>query len=89
MDPKLILTTFGLIFLAELGDKTQLATLAFSAESNSPWSAFIGASLALVTTSFIAAFLGSTIAKWLPITVIHRVSGVLFLLLGILLIIKK
>ena len=89
MNYKLILSTFGLLFLAELGDKTQLATLAFSADSKSPWAVFLGASLALVTTSVIAAFLGSAVGKWLPQTIIHRIAGVLFLVLGILLIIKK
>jgi putative Ca2+/H+ antiporter (TMEM165/GDT1 family) len=89
MNYKLMLTTFSLIFLAELGDKTQLATLAFSADAQSPWSVFIGAALALTATSFIAAFLGSAIARWIPLNLIHRVAGLLFLILGVLLLIKK
>ncbi len=63
MDYKLMLTTYGLILLAEIGDKTQLAILGFSAEGKSPWSVFIGASLALITTSLMAVFLGGAIAK--------------------------
>ncbi len=89
MDMKLMLTTYGLVFLAELGDKTQLATLGFSADSKSPWTVFIGASLALVSTSFGAAFMGAAIAKWIPTHLIHRAAGVLFLVLGILFLIKK
>ena len=89
MDYKLALTTYGLILLAGLGDKTQLAPLGFSANSKSPWPVFIGASLALVTTSFVAVFLGVFIAKWVPENLIHRIAGGLFLLLGILLLIKN
>ncbi len=58
MDLKLMLTTYGLVLLTELGDKTQLATLGFSANSRSPWTVFIGASLALVTTSFASCISG-------------------------------
>lgn len=88
MDAKLMLTTYGLILLAEIGDKTQLATLGFSAESKSPWSVFIGASLALVTTSFIAVFLGTMLGKWIPVSFLHRIAGALFIVLGILLMVK-
>jgi len=47
MDWRVLLTTFGVIFLAEMGDKTQLAAMTMSAQSKRPWAVFIGASLAL------------------------------------------
>ena len=54
MDFKVLLTTFGMIFLAELGDKTQLATLPFAAESKSKLAVFLGAAGALLLTSLLA-----------------------------------
>jgi putative Ca2+/H+ antiporter (TMEM165/GDT1 family) len=47
MDWRVILTTFGVIFLAELGDKTQLAAMTLAAQTRRPWAVFIGASVAL------------------------------------------
>ena len=47
MDLRVLLTTFGIIFLAEMGDKTQLAAMTMAADSKKPWAVFIGASLAL------------------------------------------
>ena len=59
MDFKMLLTTFGLIFLAELGDKTQLATFCFSADCNSRLSVFLGSAGALVLSSLIAVVFGA------------------------------
>ena len=63
MDFKMLLTTFGLIFLAELGDKTQLATFCFSADCDSRISVFLGAAGALVLSSLIAVFFGAGISN--------------------------
>jgi hypothetical protein len=62
MDFKILLTTFGLIFLAELGDKTQLATFCFSADCNSRLSVFLGSAGALVLSSLIARSPGAELA---------------------------
>ena len=51
MDWRVMLTTFGVIFLAEIGDKTQIAAMTMAAEKKRPWAVFIGASLALVAVS--------------------------------------
>ncbi|MEE9403101.1 MAG: TMEM165/GDT1 family protein, partial [Desulfobacteria bacterium] len=66
MDFKVLLTTFGMIFLAELGDKTQLATLCFAADSKSPLAVFLGSAGALVLTSLLAVALGSFMCRLVP-----------------------
>lgn len=83
MDLKVMLTTFGMIFLAELGDKTQLATFAFSAESKTRLSVFIGSSLALIMTSLLAVLFGSAISRLVPPNMIKMAAGGLFVVLGL------
>ena len=61
----IFLTTFTTIFIAELGDKTQIATLILSAESGKPIIVFIGSSLALVSSSLVGVLIG----KWLSNTI--------------------
>ena len=80
---KLAASSFVLIFLAELGDKTQLATLAFAAKSRSALSVFVGAALALVATTAIAALLGAVLARKLPSGAIRIVAGILFIVFGV------
>lgn len=82
MDLKLLFTTFATIFLAELGDKTQLATLAFSAEGKSRLAVFIGSAGALVLTSLLGVFFGAAIAKRIPPNTVKTGAGVLFVILG-------
>ena len=89
MDWKLLLTTFGSVFLAELGDKTQLATLCFATGKNTFLSVFLGSSLALVTSSFLACIVGSALTRVLPIRWVHLGAGVLFLVIGALLVVKN
>jgi len=83
MDFKVLLTTFATIFLAELGDKTQLATFAFSAETKSRVSVFIGSAGALVLTSLLGVLLGAAISKLIPPNFLNMGAGVLFVILGI------
>jgi len=82
MDLKLMLTTFGMIFLAELGDKTQLATMAFSAEGKSRLAVFIGSAGALTLTSLLGVVFGAAVAKLIPPNSIKIGAGVLFVVLG-------
>jgi putative Ca2+/H+ antiporter (TMEM165/GDT1 family) len=72
-----------MIFLAELGDKTQLATFAFAAESRSRMAVFIGAAGALALTSLLAVLFGSIVHKFVPANYIKTGAGVLFVLLGL------
>jgi len=83
MDLKVLATTFGMIFLAELGDKTQLATLAFASNSKSPVAVFLGSAGALVLTSLLAVVLGSMVSRLVPSNYIKFGAGGLFVLLGL------
>ena len=82
MDWKILATTFSAVFIAELGDKTQLATLGLAAEGHSRLSVFVGSAAALVTTSLIAVLAGGVVAKYLPPVYLKRGAGVLFMVLG-------
>jgi putative Ca2+/H+ antiporter (TMEM165/GDT1 family) len=84
MDIKLAATVFGVVFLAELGDKTQLATLLFSAKSPDKLViVFIGASLALVLTSAIGVLAGGLVAQYISPRVLSVVAGIGFVLIGL------
>ncbi|MEC4896267.1 MAG: TMEM165/GDT1 family protein [Oscillatoria sp. PMC 1051.18] len=72
-------STFVTIFLAEMGDKTQLATLLMTAESHSPWIVFAGAATALIATSLLGVMLGCWLAKRLPAGIQDKVVGMLLL----------
>ena len=82
----ILLTSFSTIFLAELGDKTQLATLILSAQSGRPVIIFVGAGLALVSTSLLGVVIGRWIASNLPRQRFTLVSGIIMLSLGVYLI---
>jgi putative Ca2+/H+ antiporter (TMEM165/GDT1 family) len=82
VDWRVILTTFGSIFLAELGDKTQLATFCFAAESHSKWSVFFGSATALVLTSALGCLLGSMVSQVVPPKYMNLGAGILFVVLG-------
>tara|TARA_B110000046_G_scaffold165347_1_gene181594 strand:- start:349 stop:948 length:600 start_codon:yes stop_codon:yes gene_type:complete len=79
----ILLSTFVLITLAELGDKTQLAVVALSSQGN-PTSVWFGSTLALVTTSVMAVWAGRTLLQRIPIVLLHRISGALFIALSVL-----
>ena len=81
MNWKLFAATFWLIFLAELGDKTQLAVMLQSAV-HGKWIVFVAASAALVASVVLGVFVGGLISKVVSERVIHGVGGVLFLVFG-------
>ena len=82
----ILITSFSTIFLAELGDKTQLATLMLSAQSGRPIIIFTGAALALITTSLLGVIIGQWIANNLPRQSFTLISGLIMLSLGIYLV---
>ena len=83
---RILITTFSTIFLAELGDKTQLATLMLSAQSGRPLIIFTAAALALVSTSLLGVLIGRWIANNLPRQRFTLLSGLIMLSLGIYLV---
>jgi putative Ca2+/H+ antiporter (TMEM165/GDT1 family) len=89
MDLKLLASTFSLVFLAELGDKTQLATLTLAASGRSRLAVFAGAALALVLTSAIAVVVGEAVARLVSPVWVKRVAGVGFLVMGVLLLLGR
>jgi len=89
MDLKLLFSTFALVFLAELGDKTQLATLSLAASGKSRLMVFAGASVALIATSGLAVLVGEALTLAIPPVWIHRAAGVAFVVMGILILLGK
>ena len=76
-------TTFLLITVAEFGDKTQLAVVAFSS-TTIPIAVWIGATIALALTSTLGVIAGRTVLQKCPLTLLHKLSGAIFLLLAVL-----
>ena len=83
MDLKVMATVFGIVFLAELGDKTQLATLLFASKSpENLFAVFIGASAALILASAIGVLAGSVVSQYVSPRLISFVAGGGFLIIG-------
>ncbi|GMW06639.1 MAG: TMEM165/GDT1 family protein [Gammaproteobacteria bacterium] len=83
MDPKLALTVFGTVFLAELGDKTQLATVLFSSRPGSSLvTVFVGASLALLTATAIGVLAGAALSNFVNPRHLSYVAGIGFIVIG-------
>ena len=85
----LLLSTFITIFIAELGDKTQLATLTMSGTSNKPLAVFLGSSTALVFASLIGALAGGSISNFVPEIILKSIASITFFILGIRLFINS
>jgi putative Ca2+/H+ antiporter (TMEM165/GDT1 family) len=89
MDLKTFSTIFTSVFIAELGDKTQLATLLFASDKEtSKLTVFIGASLALVVTSAIGVMAGSVISQYVSEKTLHYLAGIGFIAIGIWTLVK-
>ena len=79
------LTTFTTIFIAELGDKTQIATLMLSAESGKPIIVFIGSSLALISSSLVGVLIGKWLSNKISPNKFALFTGLLMLIISIFL----
>lgn len=79
-----LLPIFVSIFIAELGDKTQIATVLFATDKNlSPLSVFLAASSALVCSSLLAVLVGAQLSHVLSPTVLQAIAGVGFIAIGV------
>jgi len=80
---QIAITTFITVFLAEIGDKTQLTTLMIAAQSHQPWIVFGGAAIALVSTSLLGVLAGKWLAKTFSPNLLNTLAGLSFLILSI------
>ena len=84
MEYKVLLTVFSAVFIAELGDKTQLATMLFAADKEvSKMTVFIGASLALILASAIGVLAGSAISNYVSAKHLNYIAGIGFVAIGV------
>ncbi len=79
-----LFSTFSMIALAEMGDKTQLSAVTLSAKYDSPYLVFLGALLALGLISLLGIFLGKKLCEIVPLSKIRLGAGILFILFGVL-----
>lgn len=89
MDWRVFLTTFGVIFLAEMGDKTQLAAMTMAAESKKPLSVLVAAALALTAVSAIGVVVGGVLGHYLPLIWVKRAAAIAFIVIGVLILLEK
>lgn len=89
MDWKIFLTTFGTIFLAELGDKTQLATIMMTSKTKLPFSVFTGASLALCLVTLAGVLFGEGLITVIPQNILKKVAALAFIAIGVWMFIAK
>tara|TARA_Y100001968_G_C18976776_1_gene534863 strand:- start:52 stop:345 length:294 start_codon:yes stop_codon:yes gene_type:complete len=85
----LLFTTFITVFLAEIGDKTQLTAITLSSTTNKPVAVFIGSSIALILATLLGALAGGSIANLIPNFLLKLLSGIVFLIIGINLLAKS
>ena len=84
MDWKVLLSTFGLLFVAELGDKTQLAVISMASNHDKPWTVFIGATAALALVTLLGVVGGQAVYCLVPARLLRRVSSAAFISIGVL-----
>ncbi|HEY9688457.1 MAG TPA: TMEM165/GDT1 family protein [Coleofasciculaceae cyanobacterium] len=75
-------STFVAIFLAEFGDKTQVAVLLMAAESHEPWVVFVGAATALIATSLVGVLVGRLLARWVSVKTLETIVGAILLMVS-------
>lgn len=89
MDWKVFGTAFLTLFLAELGDKTQLAVITMSAKAESKLAVFAGASLALVVVTLLGVAIGGVLTQFIPVEWLQRIVAVAFIAIGVLMLFGK
>ena len=89
MDWKIFGTAFLTLFLAELGDKTQLAVITMTASTESKLSVFFGAAFALVVVTLLGVLVGGVLTQWVPTEWLQRVVAAAFIIIGVLMLFGK
>ena len=89
MDLRLLATTFTTLFLAELGDKTQLAVLSLTASSKQPLAVFIGAACALLAVTAIGVLVGEGLSRVVPAWLLQKAAAVAFIAIGLIMFVGK
>ncbi len=89
MEWKIFWTAFATLFLAELGDKTQLAVITMTSKTNAAVSVFLGAALALVLVTLLGVLFGSVITSYVPAEWLQRIVAAAFIIIGILMLLGK
>lgn len=89
MDWKIFGTAFLTLFLAELGDKTQLAVITMTASTESKISVFLGGSLALIVVTLLAVVFGGILSQYIPTEWLQRIVAVAFIVIGVLMLAGK
>jgi putative Ca2+/H+ antiporter (TMEM165/GDT1 family) len=81
--------TFVTLFLAELGDKTQLSVITLTSKTGEPWKVFAGAVIALVLVTLVGVLLGEALVRIVPEHVIKKIAAAAFVVIGILMFFGK
>ena len=89
MEWKVFISTFLLIFLAELGDKTQLAVIALSAKEKTPLTIFVSAVFGFGLATVIAIIIGTVGAKYVSTNLVEKIAAIAFIVIGILIFFEK
>jgi putative Ca2+/H+ antiporter (TMEM165/GDT1 family) len=89
IDWRVFMTTFATIFLAEMGDKTQLAAMTMAAETRKPLTVFVSAALALACVTALGVAVGGALGHYLPLEWIRRVAALGFIAIGVLILLDK
>jgi len=84
VDWQVLLSTFGLLFLTELGDKTQLAVILQTCKHGQPWTVFLGAALALIAVTALGVLGGQALSALIPPASLRKLSAVAFVVIGVL-----
>ncbi len=89
MDWKVFLLSFSTIFLAELGDKTQLSCIMLSIQTKRAFSVFLGASLALIILTLVGVVFAQFITQWISPKWFKKISAIFFIGIGVLILFEK
>lgn len=89
MDLGAVLSAFGLVLLASLGDKAELTTMLLGARAASPGPVFAGAAVALVVSALLGSVFGTALQRLISTDLIHRGSGIAFVVVGLLLLLGR